>query len=205
MEQAKSNIHVRKIQMWWRHRTSAHLKKVCDYVRSHMSSDDLQDLSNKCAAITNMCKGDGAGLSGGTLIDMLLSSYFQEKMHEYNAHHTGESDMKLCGIPLSQKKINGKSTVALDWSKNERKSEREYFSCDIMVINLQTQVWWKKTPTCPCNVKLTYNDEIPSGIYFIDRRYCKRFVKLSSNNTPLNIYNGTLLGVPKDVKGQRYR
>jgi hypothetical protein len=34
---------------------------------------------------------------------------------EYVEFHKGECDMKICDVPLSQKKINGKSNIALDW------------------------------------------------------------------------------------------
>jgi len=143
----------------------------------------LQDLSNKCHSITLSCKGDGAGLSGGTLIDMLLCKFFQEKLQLYKDYHDGESDMKIYDIPLSQKKINGKSRIALDWSKNETKTKKEHFNCNIIIINLKTEKWWKNNPTHKlCDIKITYTDIIPSGIYIIDKQFCKYFIKLSNNN-----------------------
>jgi len=143
----------------------------------------LQDLSNKCHSITLSCKGDGAGLSGGTLIDMLLCKFFQEKLQLYKDYHDGESDMKIYDIPLSQKKINGKSRIALDWSKNETKTKKEHFNCNIIIINLKTEKWWKNNPTHKiCNINITYTDIIPSGIYIIDKQFCKYFIKLSNNN-----------------------
>jgi hypothetical protein len=170
------------LQNWWR-RTSniRELRKIHRYLSTSLSNEDLQDLSNKCHSITKHCKGDGAGLSGGTLIDMLLCGFLKEKLPLYSDYHDGESDMKLCDIPLSQKKINGKSTIALDWSKNETKTTREHFTSDILIINLKTEKWWKKNPT-KSNIKITYNDTIPSGIYIIDKQFCKYFVELSSNN-----------------------
>jgi hypothetical protein len=112
------------LQRWWRKKSNIkELRKIHRYLSSSLSSEDLQDLSNKCHSITKHCKGDGAGLSGGTLIDMLLCSFLKEKLPLYSDYHDGESDMKLCDIPLSQKKINGKSTIALDWSKNETKQK----------------------------------------------------------------------------------
>jgi hypothetical protein len=174
------------LQNWWR-RTSniRELRKIHRYLSTSLSNEDLQDLSNKCHSITKHCKGDGAGLSGGTLIDMLLCCFLKEKLPLYSDYHDGESDMKLCDIPLSQKKINGKSTIALDWSKNETTTLREHFTSDILIINLKTEKWWKKNPIqtkTNSNVKITYNDTVPSGIYIIDKQFCKYFVKLSSNN-----------------------
>lgn len=172
------------LQRWWRKKSNIkELRKIHSYLLSSLSSEDLQDLSNKCHSITKHCKGDGAGLSGGTLIDMLLCSFLKEKLSLYTDYHEGESDMKLCCVPLSQKKINGKSTIALDWSKNETKTRREHFSSDIIIINLQTEQWWKKNPVHTIsNIKITYNDVIPSGIYIIDKQFCKYFIKLSCNN-----------------------
>ena len=173
-----------KIQKWWRKYTCIiKLRIVHKHLIDSLPIDDLQDLSNKMNAIANACQGDGAGLAGGTLTDMLISCFFQTKLPGYSEYHNGESDMKICNIPLSQKKINGKSTVALDWSKNEKTSDRQQFTSDIMIINLKTEQWWKKSPNkLLCNQKLSYNDTIPSGIYFVDKLFCKRYITLSCNN-----------------------
>jgi hypothetical protein len=172
------------LQKWWRRRTNTkELRIIHNYLSNSLSKEDLQDLSNKCHSITKHCKGDGAGLSGGTLIDMLLCKLFETKLPLYSDYHDGESDMKICGVPLSQKKINGKSSIALDWSKNETKTTREHFSSNILIINLKTGVWWVKNLVKPkSNIKITYNDVIPSGIYLIDKQFCKYFIELSCNN-----------------------
>ena len=180
----RQSLCITEIQKWWRNYTSiTKLRDVYNHLSS-LSDDDLQELSNKCHAITQSFKGDGAGLSGGTLIDMFLSNFLKQKLTKYSESHDGESDMKICGLPLSQKKINGKSTIALDWSKNEKKSQRERFACDIIIINLKTEKWWKKNPnkTIAKPKNIIYNDTIPAGIYIIDKKFCKYYVKLSSNN-----------------------
>ena len=179
------NISVSKIQKWWKKTNSIlELKKVHQYLNSSLTKEDLQELSNKCHSITNVCKGDGAGLLGGCLVDMLLSQFFKEKLKEYEEFHNGENDMKICQIPLSQKKINGKSTIALDWSKNQTDSKREHFSSHIIIINLFTEQWWKSKPNKILveNSKIIYNEIIPAGIYFIDKQYCKKYIALSQNN-----------------------
>ena len=172
------------IQKWMKTHTSiSRLSRVRNCILSQLSPSDFQELSNKLHSITQACKGDGAGLSSGTLIDMLICNFFQQKMSEYTEYHNGESDMKICNIPLSQKKINGKSTIALDWSKNKFESGREHFSSDIIIINLKSEQWWKNTPKkTVSNIQVTYNDTIPAGIYIIDKQFCKYYVKLSSNN-----------------------
>lgn len=173
----------RKIQVWWKkHSSICNLRKIVKYINSNLTQHDLQELSNKCASISNTCMGDGAGLLGGCLIDMLVGEYFKSKLLEYSAHHKGESDMKICGISLSQKKINGKSIVALDWSKNKTIHSKEQFAIDIMIINLKTEKWWKTSPKNIQNKKIDYTDTIQSGIYLVDKQYCKKYVKLSSNN-----------------------
>ena len=172
------------IQKWWRKYTEIkNLKKIYDYLLSVLCVDDLQELSNKCRSITAKCTGDGAGLTGGTLVDMLLCDFFKHKIPQYTDNHDGECDMKICDMPLSLKKINGKSTIALDWSKNENAVKREHFSCCIMIINLKTEKWWKNNPVSKnSKIKMAYNDTIPSGIYLIDKQFCKFYIKLSSNN-----------------------
>ena len=92
--------------------------------------------------------------------------------------------MKIYNTNLSLKKINGKSSIALDWSKNNTDNKKKYFNTHIMIINLKTQQWWKKSPNIKSNNnKFTiYNDEIKMGIYFIDKKYCKTRIKLSENN-----------------------
>lgn len=180
----RSKMNTKKIHKWWKKNTGTRdLRAVLNHLNESLSHEDLQDLSNKCHSITKMCKGDGAGLSGGTLVDMLLCNYFKEKLANYSDHHDGESDMKICDIPLSQKKINGKSTIALDWSKNEKQSEREHFSCDILIINLKSEKWWEKNPKqTHSNIKIVYNDVMPAGIYIIDKQFCKYYINLKSNN-----------------------
>ncbi len=172
------------IQKWWKQHTSIQsLHTIYTYLTTVLSLDQLQDLSNKCNSINIKCKGDGAGLTGGVLIDMLLCDFLKSTIPRYSDHHTGECDMKICDIPFSLKKINGKSSIALDWSKNEINSSREHFSCDIMVINLKSERWWKKNPLASSTkIKIIYNDIMPSGIYLIDKQFCKHYVKLSSNN-----------------------
>ena len=175
------------IQKWWRRNTSTtQLYKVKNYLKSNLSCEDLQELSNKCNSLNNSCKGDGSGLLGGSLIDMFICNYFQNKLPEYVEFHKGECDMKICDVPLSQKKINGKSNIALDWSKNETDTTKEYFSSHIMIINLKNERWWKTKPTKMASglniTNVCYNDSIPAGIYLIDRKYCKKCVILSKNN-----------------------
>ena len=176
----KANI----IKKWWKKHTEIiKLKKIKKYLLQLLDINELQKLSNNCNSIIKKCKGDGAGLSSGILIDMYLSSYLQSKIPEYNDNHNGECDINICNIPLSLKKINGKSIIALDWSKNNNNVERERFICNIIIVNLKTEKWWKNNPNIKnSKIKITYNDVIPSGIYFIDKKYCKYNVILSKNN-----------------------
>jgi hypothetical protein len=186
------------IQKWWRRNTSTtQLYKVKNYLKTHLSCEDLQELSNKCNSINNYCKGDGSGLLGGSLIDMFICNYFQNKLPEYSEFHNGECDMKICDVPLSQKKINGKSIIALDWSKNETDLHKDYFSSHIMIINLKTEKWWKTKPLKLAsgfkNTNVCYNDVIPSGIYLIDRKYCKKCVVLAKNNKTNSLIENSFL------------
>jgi hypothetical protein len=160
------------------------LQKILLYLQNNLSNYDLQELSDKCYALNTTCKGNGAGLSSGTLIDMFISSFFKDKLEEYEENREGEADMKLCGILLSLKKTTGKSPLALDWSKNKNTIIKQNFANHMIIINLKSGQWWKK----PCqknnliNENIIYNDCIKSGIYLINKNYCRDNVKLSSNN-----------------------
>lgn len=156
------------------------LKNILSYLRLNLTEEDLYELSIKCNSITTYCKGDGAGLLGGCLIDILVSKFFEIKLSEYTENKQGESDMKICNIPFSFKKINGKSNIALDWSKNKNIGSKEHFKYHILIINLKTSKWWKNGPKVKDNI--TYNDTIKAGIYIIDKNYCKSNITLLSNN-----------------------
>ena len=141
-------------------------------VRNEFSSSLLSELSSKCHAISRTCKGDGAGLLGGCIIDMFLTSFLCSRLSDCESFHNGESDLKINKYPLSLKKISGKSKIALNWSKNKTKSDdSKWFQCDMMIINLKSEQWWKKDKT----------DMIHAGIYFIPKEYCSDII-LSSNN-----------------------
>ena len=159
------------------------LHTIILYLKNNLTQENLQELSNKCNSINKYCKGDGGGLLGGCLIDILICKFFETKLDKYQEFRSGEADMKLCEIQLSQKKINGKSTLALDWSKNKNDSIKEYFNYHILIINLKTEKWWKNKPT---NIleddPIIYNDIIKACIYLIYKDFCKKNIKLSNNN-----------------------
>jgi hypothetical protein len=170
------------IQRYWRNNNSiTHLRKIIEYIKTSLSVDDLEEFTNKCVSLNSRCNGDGSGLLGGGLIDMFIEKFFSAKMDKYKTHHVGESDMTMLDMPLSQKKINGKSIIALNWSKN--KDDKKYkFNTHIILINLKTSVWWKKQPNNILNNKIAYNNVVKAGIYIIDKNYCNRYIELTSNN-----------------------
>ena len=160
------------------------INKTIEYLNKYLSEKDKQDLSNYMYCITKKLKGDGAGLSSGIFIDMLLCEFFTKKMDKCEEYHNGECDIKINDINYSLKKINGKSSLALDWSKNPETSiKRETFTHNIILINTKTIQWWKNNPkNKDTNDKTDYTTEIKSGIYIINKDYCKKNIKLSSNN-----------------------
>lgn len=192
------------IQRWWRKTSSMKcLRNIFDYLKNKLCPCDLQTIVNYSRSISTVCKGDGAGLTGGVMNDMMLCSFFKQKLPEFSEYHKREADMKIKEVPFSFKKISGPSGLALDWSKNTNNDDerrcakraskrakvsarkdkvaREKFSCPIMILNLKSAQWWKKGPMKPVG-NITYTDTIPAGIYLVDNRYCKRNIKLSSNN-----------------------
>jgi hypothetical protein len=146
----------------------------------------LVDIISKLHAITAEFTGDGAGLSGGVIVDKFIISYLREFIPDFKETHKGESDCTLFGLSLSIKKISGKSTIALDWSKNGKESiKRERFNTDMMIINLKTEQWWKKGPVGKKSASekdINFLSTIKAGIYFISQTYCKLNIGLSSNN-----------------------
>ncbi len=138
---------------------------------------DLQDLSNKIDAIKACCVGDGCGLKTGTYVDDLITAFFKKNLVSYREYHKGEADLKICDVPLSLKTCtNEKGTqFALNWSKNETKSDPTLdFDTHIMILVSRGGQWWKQ--------KEGFNRYIKSGIYLIDRYYCKDNIDLTANN-----------------------
>jgi hypothetical protein len=174
----------RIIQRFWREKSSIkELETVKTHLTTHLTLDERQKLSNLLYSIGKKCSGDGSGLLGGSLSEMIISEFFEDKIPDYKKNNKGESDMNICDISFSFKKINGKSTIALDWSKNETTGSRERFVCPIMILNMERGQWWKKNPLkIESKIKITYNDTIPAGIYLIDKRFCKNYVKITKNN-----------------------
>jgi hypothetical protein len=173
------------IQKFWKKYclNSQKLNNIHNILSRDLNATNLQHLSNKCHSIARKCKGDGAGLTGGSLIDMLICEFFVKHVELYKEMHIGECDFMIDGVPLSLKKINGKSSVALDWSKNET-TRVNYFSCNMIILNLTTEKWWKTEPTkkIPTKIKTSYSDTIPAGFYIVNKNFCKSYVKLNKNN-----------------------
>jgi hypothetical protein len=160
---------------------------IFNELKKKLTHDVLRDMLAKMNAISNVFKGEsGSGLSGGMLIDLFLTEYLTNIIESYEACHEGESDCKILQIPISIKKINGKSTIALDWSKNgDDSKKRERFETDIMVVNLKSCKWWKEFPQGVTQEEKDseyYSTIMKAGIYIISRKYCKKYVTLSSNN-----------------------
>jgi len=164
------------------------LRDLHTYLQKYMTCDIMQEFSNKINAVSVKCVGDGAGLSKGTLKDMVIVEFLKSHLDKFEEYHYGESDCKIMDIPLSLKNIEGKSQIALDWSKNTTASTKDYFTDNMMIVNKISGVWWKKSPKM-CLTGTRYNKEIPAGIYLIDKNYCKEHVKLSSNNKTNTLIN----------------
>jgi hypothetical protein len=61
-------------------------------------------------------------------------------------------------------------------------------------VNLKTEQWWVKSPKKIDPTDLTnYCQIIKAGIYLIDKKYCKQYVKLSSNNKTNTLIDSTNL------------
>lgn len=152
------------------------LTLVLKYLKLKLDDNNLQKITNYCHSIKNYCIGNGAGLTGGTISDLFLCEFFKNILDEYQEYKKGEADIKICNIPLSVKKINGKSTIALSWSKNKFINDTNFIH-HILIINLKTEKWWK-------NMLI-----IKSGIYLVDKDFCKANIELYSNNKTDKLIN----------------
>jgi hypothetical protein len=196
------------------------IQNISKYLNDNLSSEDKQNLSNYMNCITKKLKGDGAGLSSGIFIDMLLCEFLSNKLEKCEEYHNGECDIKINDINFSLKKINGKSLLALDWSKNKNDSiNKDIFTHNIILINTKTCQWWKKNPNnINIDDDIDYTKIIKSAFYIIDKDYCKENIKLSSNNksnsiiTHQNVYkmidnsikNGSYIEIPESNKELKF-
>lgn len=154
----------------------------------------------KIKSIDEFCKGDGRGLTGGMLTDMFLIRFLENKLSEFKECHNNEADCTILGKKLSLKKVKGKSSIALNWSKNSTEDRKEKFIENMMIIVLKSGKWWQAKGV------------IPAGIY------CKEHVKLSHNNKtnalihPMYLYemirnsiaNELYIELPKETKIHRF-
>lgn len=152
------------------------INDTLSYLRYHFTDDKKEELLNMITLLQNQFKNtDGGGLSGGIYIEMCIMEFFNSLMgYRFKRNNTNEADFSINNIDFSFKKISGKSIIALNWSKNKTKSSKEHFSSNIMLFIINTTQWWKK--------RTHYNQFIHSGIYVIDKYYCKDNVILTSNN-----------------------
>jgi hypothetical protein len=157
------------------------LRKVHNHLNTQLGTEKLQELSNCLESISQNIKGDGCGLLRGAFSDMVVGEFFKKNVENYSANHSGESDLTICDVDLSQKTINGKSALGLDWSKNAKESNREYFQTDLMIINMKNGQWWKNGPK-QRDSSLDYSENVERGVYLVDHKFCKNKIKLSSNN-----------------------
>lgn len=146
------------------------------------NNDRKQTISNMIHTIDKFFTGDGRGLASGILIEELLHDYFQY-FEDYQKYNHSEADCKILNTPLSIKKIKQKSTIALNWSKNKTINNDYDFNVNMMILVLNTTVWWKRAPKSKGGIsELNYTQEIESGFYIINKYYCKDNVTLKSNN-----------------------
>jgi hypothetical protein len=156
------------------------LRSQAEYIKTHLNGDLWNEFVGKIYCLNNCCNGDGCGLTGGLLIDMFVNKFLKTRLSEFKECHSKEADCIICEERLSLKKIKGKSTLALNWSKNPILNNSE-FTENLLIINLKSGKWWKNKPP------------IPAGMFFVDKNYCKEHVQLSSNNKSNSIIKSIFL------------
>lgn len=123
--------------------------------------------------ISTKLKSQGGGLASAVFVDLFVTEFLEEKLSSFHTHHDGETDCIILDTSISFKKICPKKSdpsIALDWSKNQTKSEKEYFTDDMMIFSLRE-----------LSSRL-FKDTIPIGIFFIPKDFCKKYIPLKSNN-----------------------
>ena len=95
--------------------------------KSYLTNDLKQEISDKIFTIQNHHKSDGNGLITGSLIETVLQEIFNQYFPNFKTYNNGQADMKINDYIFSFKKINGKSNLALNWSKNEKKKKKIFF------------------------------------------------------------------------------
>lgn len=147
----------------------------------NISPEKRKELISGISAITRkVAQMDGNGLLGGSLKDLYISEFLENNIDTYEDTHSGESDFKVSNQETSLKNINGGSTCALNWSKNPDFSHKS-FTCHIIVFQEKNSKWWKKGPKNQDD-KLDYSQTIKKGMYICSKYYCKKNIKLGSNN-----------------------
>lgn len=179
------------------------LSELIIYIKKYITQTDLQFIVNSFSTIKNTFTGDGCGLSGGIICERIIIELFVMKIPSFTLNSYMESDFIINSIPYSFKKISGKSTIALDWSKNKNTSIRNYFVYDIIIINMKSQRWWKTAPKN--HTSSGWNSIIPMGIYFVSSVWCKCNISISSNNktntliTSTNLYKMLIYSLRNNV------
>jgi hypothetical protein len=153
-------------------------KHLCDILEYfERNSEIILECFEKSHIINSHISGklgrQGGGLSSAVFVDMFVTDFLEEELGEFKTYRQGEADCMILDNPLSFKKICPKKSdpsIALDWSKNKEKSEKEYFTDDIMIFSFKS-----------LKSKLFKND-IPTGIYLIPKDFCKKNITLKENN-----------------------
>jgi len=192
-------VYVRRIQTCWnRYRC----RKTCGLLlRLRDGGFRFREFVNQCCCLIRLCRGeDGSGLKSGILIDMLVDRFFSSHVFNCRPYHKGESDLSIDGHVVSLKKITGKSTIAMNWSKNKNRTgsasgnktttSPSHFQHDIMILNLQGGKWWKKPKVVD---GMSYHRTIPRGIYLVDCFYWRRHAHFRSNNKTNTLIDSMLL------------
>lgn len=183
-ENNKLYLHATKtILEWWRKHTRINKLKVVASKLTTIDQAILQELVNRTFAIQSACEGNGAGLTAGSLVDMLVTKTLEGCLDDCQINHHGQNDLKINDTQLSLKKIKGKSIIALNWSKNPSNT-RERWTSDTLILNLQAGCWWKKGFMSQ-NVKI--------GFYLVDKNFCNHVIRLTTNNKSNSVISSKFL------------
>ncbi|NDE13746.1 DNA cytosine methyltransferase [bacterium] len=149
------------------------MRAIIDSLRT-LSTDVLQEISDKLWVLGRRIHSDGKGLSGGMMMENTIFEIMEKHLDGFRRNNEKQSDCLVAGTKVSFKKITGKSSIALNWSKNPGGAGGIRFDCPVLIMNLEEGSWWKS--------KRGFDRFLNAGFYLVDPVFCNENVRLKSNN-----------------------
>lgn len=80
--------------------------KIMTHLKKHLKRKITTELNDKINCLNNFCKGDGCGLTGGTLIDIFITKFLIKNLPKFKECHDDEADCMIRNERLSFTPLN---------------------------------------------------------------------------------------------------